>query len=133
MEGEIGVMESEMRDAVAIQTGIDMVSLADFAQSLEQGGDTFLQRIFHPTEAAGASLQRLAGVFAAKEAAFKALDLPKGDWHALEIRHDNEGKPSIVLAPSVYIEELLSCDVSITHSGDYAVANVVTLKTKTSV
>ena len=127
------MMEPEMRDAVTIQTGIDIVRLADFAQSLEQGGDTFLQRIFHPTEAAGASLQRLAGVFAAKEAAFKALGLPKGDWHALEIRHDNEGKPSIVLALSVDMEGLLSCDVSISHSGDYAVASVVTLKRKTGV
>ena len=127
MEGEIGMIEPEMRYGIVIRTGIDMVRLADFEKSLKQGGETFLQRLFHPTEAAGASLQRLAGVFAAKEAAYKALDLPKGDWHALEIQHDNEGKPSIILSPYVDKDGLLSCDVSISHSGDYAVANVVAL------
>ena len=120
-----------MLDGIAIRTGIDLVKLADFARSLEQGGESFLQRLFHPTEVTGASFQRLAGMFAAKEAAFKALGLPKGDWHAIEIHHDNEGKPSISLSPSVEKEDLLSCDVSISHTDEYAVANVVALRRKT--
>ena len=116
-----------MLETLAVQTGIDIVNLTDFSKSLEQGGQSFLQRVFHPTESAGASFQRLAGVFAAKEAAFKALALPKGDWHSLEIRHNAEGNPSIVLARFVDREKVLSCDVSISHNGDYAVASVVAL------
>jgi phosphopantetheine--protein transferase-like protein len=112
---------------LAVRTGIDLVKLADFSRSLEQGGAAFLRRVYQPSEAADASMERLAGVFAAKEAAFKALNLPKGDWHALEIIHDAEGRPVMVLSPSVDTEGLLSCDVSISHTDDYAMASVVTL------
>ena len=110
-----------------IRTGVDLVKLADFTHSLERGGEAFLRRLFHPSEATGVSLERLAGIFAAKEAAFKALDLPKGDWHALEVRHDGQGRPSIVLSPSVDTRRLLTYDVSISHTEDYAVASVVCL------
>ena len=113
-----------------VRTGVDLVGLTDFARSLEQGGQTFLRRLFHPSEAAGASLERLAGIFAAKEAAFKALNLPKGDWHILEIRHDAEGRPSMVLSPSVDMVGLLTWDLSISHSGDYALASVVAVSRK---
>ena len=44
--------------------------------------------------------ERLAGVYVAKEAAFKALSLPKGDWQILEIRHDADGRPSVILSLS---------------------------------
>ena len=116
---------------LTIRTGVDLVKLAEFSRSLERGGETFLRRIFQPSEAAGASLERLAGVFAAKEAAFKALNLPKGDWHILEISHDAEGRPAIILSPSVDTEGLLNCDVSISHTDDYALASVVSLWRKT--
>ncbi len=120
-------MGSQEHREFTIRTGVDLVRLGDFAKSLEQGGETFLRRLFHPSEIADASLDRLAGVFAAKEAAFKALDLPKGDWHVLEVQQDDRGRPFIILSQSVDTDGLLSCDVSISHSGDYAVASVVAL------
>ena len=86
-----------------------------------------MRRLFHPSESAGASPERLAGIFAAKEAAFKAISLPKGDWHVLEIRHREDGKPSLILAPELARHDVLSLDVSISHSGDYASASVVAL------
>ena len=73
------------------------------------------------------NLWRLAGTFAVKEAAFKALALPKGDWHLLEVRHDPEGKPSLAFALEYDSRHILSCDVSISHSGGYVVACVVAL------
>lgn len=64
-------MEPEERSEFVVRTGIDLVRLAEFGQSLEQGGEIFLRRLIHPSEAVGASLERLAGVFAAKEAALR--------------------------------------------------------------
>ena len=63
---------------------------------MRRGGEPFRRRLFHPTESAGASLQRLAGIFAAKEAAFKALELPAGNWHVVQIAHRPDG-PAVPL------------------------------------
>ena len=60
-----------------------MVEIAEFAGTLQRGGAAF-RRVFHPSAAAGASVERLAVAFAAKEAALNALQLPAGDWLAPE-------------------------------------------------
>jgi len=112
---------------LSIRTGVDLVELAAFQGAVQRGGDAFLHRLFHPSELAGASIERLAGIFAAKEAAFKALALPKGDWHVLEVRHDQAGKPFIVFASEYDASRIVSVDVSISHSGGYVVASVVAL------
>lgn len=57
--------------------------MEDFRRFLERDGETMRSRLFFPTEVAGAHVESLAGMFAAKEAAFKALELPLGDWHVL--------------------------------------------------
>jgi phosphopantetheine--protein transferase-like protein len=117
----------EMTGGPGVRVGTDLVHLAEFARSLENGGPAMMRRLFHPSESAGATAERLAGIFAAKEAAFKALSLPKGDWHVLEIRHDDDGRPSVRLAPELARDDVLSLDVSISHAGDYAFATVAAL------
>ncbi len=114
-------------DRLEIRTGIDLVHLEEFQDTLRAGGDAFLRRVFHPSESSGASLERLAGVFAVKEAAYKALALPKGNWHMVEVRHTPEGRPSLVFAPEYDASRIVSCDVSISHHGGYVTANVVAL------
>ena len=62
--------------------------------------------------------ESFAGIFAAKEAYFKA----KGTGinkrlNCVEISHDDKGKPFIV--------GVENSDVSISHDGDYAVASVI--------
>lgn len=114
-------------EGVSIRAGIDLVRLEEFRRSLENGGEAFLRRLFHPSEASGASLERLAGIFAVKEAAFKALALPRGDWHVLEVKHDRDGKPFLIFAPEYDASPIASCDVSISHTDDYVVACVVAL------
>ena len=123
---------SQMGDGTAgpglrVKTGVDLVGLEEFGRSLESGGDAFRRRLFHPSEAAEASVERLAGILAAKEAAFKALDLPLGDWHVLEIGHTSEGRPVVRFAPEYDSSRVLSLDLSISHSREYAVAFVVAL------
>ena len=110
-----------------VRTGVDLVEISDFAGSLQRGGAAFRRRLFHPSEAAGASVERLAAVFAAKEAAFKALELPAGDWLVVEIAHTSTGRPVMRFVPEYDSSHVVSCDVSITHAGDYVVASVVAL------
>ena len=110
-----------------VKTGIDLVVLEEFNRSLQRGGEAFVRRLFHRSEQDGASLERLAGIFAAKEAAFKALALPLGNWHVLEIRHEDTGRPHIKWSSDYDSSHIISLDLSITHSGGYAVASVVAL------
>ncbi|MBM2831770.1 MAG: acpS [Dehalococcoidia bacterium] len=110
-----------------VKTGIDLVKLDEFRRSLESGGETMLKRLFHPSEASADSLERLAGIFAAKEAAFKALGMPRGNWHIVEIKYDREGKPGIIFAPEFDRSLIISVDVSIAHAGEYAIACVTAL------
>lgn len=110
-----------------VRTGIDLVHLEEFRRSLESGGEIMLRRLFHPTEASAAPIERLAGIFAAKEAAFKALGLPRGNWHIVEIKYNSENRPFITFTPEFDHPHIISIDLSITHSGEYAVASVVAL------
>lgn len=62
--------------------------------------------------------QNFAGLFAAKEAYFKALGTGiKGRLNSVEISHFENGKP--------YIVNEKNCDLSISHDGDYAIATVI--------
>ena len=110
-----------------VRTGIDLVAIERFAASLQRGGEAFRRRLFHPPETQGASTERLAAIFAAKEAAFKALELPAGNWLALEIRHTAAGRPWIRFDSGYDGAHIVSCDLSITHADGYAVASVVAL------
>lgn len=73
----------ERLDNYGFRTGVEIVVVEDFRRFLERDGETMRSRLFFPTEVAGAHVESLAGMFAAKEAAFKALELPLGDWHVL--------------------------------------------------
>ena len=103
-----------------IATGIDIVSMSEFASSLEKGGERFLKKCFHASEIESGSTEHLAGVFAAKEAVIKATSLRAGSW--LDIRVDKkEGRP-IVRFLSDGSGKFSSHDLSISHSKDVAVA-----------
>ncbi len=106
-----------------LSLGCDIVSIRRFRDCLREGGQAFLDRIFLPSEQAVASVERLAGLFAAKEAACKALSIPAGRWQQIWVTHEASGKPKILLLEPVPGMQDLS--LSISHDGDYAVAMVV--------
>ena len=114
-------------EGLRVLTGIDLVKLEEFEKALQRGGEAFRRRLFHPSETSGASTERLASMFAVKEAAYKALGLPKGNWHVIEVGHTSEGKPYLTFAPEYDTAHLVSCDVSISYSGGYVVASVIAL------
>jgi phosphopantetheine--protein transferase-like protein len=97
--------------------GVDLVYLPEFSKNVESGGGVFLERTFLPGELQNKKLEHLAGLFAAKEAVIKALDLPVGSWLKVEIT--NGGKPRAI------VDGRHTVEVSISHHGDYAVAMAI--------
>ena len=64
--------------------------------------------------------ESLAGIFAAKESCKKVFnDL---GWKDIEVKREKSGKPILVIN-----KDVISHDLSISHDGDYALANVVFL------
>src|SRR6478609_2201139 len=112
--------------------GIDVSSVARQQTALERFGDRLWQRIL--TENERADLRNrpdralaLAGRFAAKEAAAKALGGPADVWwHDVEIRSNERGAPQLVfLNTAIAHAERLGVRrtfLSITHDAGVAAA-----------
>jgi len=118
-----------------IGLGIDVSSIARQRAALERFGERLWQRILTEGERADLGLRpdralALAGRFAAKEAAAKALGgQPDVWWHDVEIRPDSRGAPRLTfLGPARAHAERLGVRrtfVSITHDAGVAAAVVV--------
>ena len=116
--------------------GIDMVSI-DRIRGVLARHPGFTSRILTPGEAAycarGGTWQiaSLAGHFAAKEAAAKALGTGIGavSWQDLEVRHTNAGAPEMQLhGAAASLGNRLGCThihLSISHEKEQAVAMVI--------
>src|SRR3989344_3733308 len=100
--------------------GIDIVYLPEFEDKLKSFP---LEKVFLPTELTqNKKTESLAGIFAAKEAFFKAIG-KKEDWLDVWIEKSKSGKPML---QSVFLEKNQKAEVSISHAGDYAIAIVIT-------
>jgi holo-[acyl-carrier protein] synthase len=123
--------------------GLDLTEVDRIAGVLARHGDRFLARIFRDGEIHRARrhprafAEHVAGRFAAKEAAMKALGL---GWRGLafrdiEVGRDAHGKPLIAFHGKALERsralDVLSAEVSITHGRDIAAA-VVALLTRPS-
>ena len=119
---------------MVVGLGIDVASLARIKLALERFGDRFWDRILTENERADLANRpdravALAGRFAAKEAAAKALGgQPDVWWHEIEIRPDARGAPQLeFLGPARAHAERLGVRrilVSITHDAGVAAAVV---------
>ncbi|MBF0519470.1 MAG: holo-ACP synthase, partial [Nitrospirae bacterium] len=118
--------------------GIDIVNIPKFKQFCKRHAAA-ARDIFTASEIASSkeyrkSEDRLAGRFAAKEACLKALGLgftgtfALGVLNQIEINNKPSGKPEITLHGFVKSvsqrKKINSFNVSISHSGDYAVSMV---------
>ncbi len=118
-----------------VLSGIDLVEIARFRALNPAIRARFYQRVFTQEERtyAGASLQRAAGLFAAKEAAVKALGCGIGpvSWQEVRVRHDPGGLPSLDLqgaaAALAHKAGITSWSLSITHTKELAAAVAVAL------
>lgn len=112
----------------SIKTGIDLVSNTRLEKKLEN--KRFIERIFHPSEAAILDIKKISAVFALKEAVFKALGIKPGNWLEIEIKRARNGKPSILLSDEIRPKYLISADCSVSHEGEFTIATVVFLLSK---
>jgi holo-[acyl-carrier protein] synthase len=119
--------------------GVDLVRCDRIARLWADHGDRFLDRVYTPGEreyclSCKTPVQRLAGRFAAKEAVMKLVGTGwRGGirWTDIETLPDPLGKPLVMLhgataklAGAIGIEQVL---VSITHTGDCALASAIGL------
>ncbi len=103
-----------------IVTGVDLVYLPRFTKALKSGGQDFLHRVFHESELTNQDTAHLAGIFAAKEAVMKALDLPKNSWHEVYVVHKASGAPKVEILHLT--SSIINHSLSISHDGNYIIA-----------
>src|SRR4051794_4807981 len=86
---------------VKLTQGIDVIEIARIEQAIARWGERFLGRIYteREIEYCRGRAQRLAGRFAAKEAASKALGVGIRHlrWRDIEVLPDRRGKPHVYL------------------------------------
>ena len=117
--------------------GVDVAEVSRIEAAIERRGRAFIERVFTPSEIAYCEkhrnrAERFAGRFAAKEAAMKALGTgwARGvRWVDIEVLREPTGKPTLnLMGQTRAIADYLgvrSISLSITHSGDMALAQVI--------
>jgi len=117
--------------------GLDLVTVARFADALERGGSAFRERLFTAAEQAQAESrsrpqQHYAARFAAKEAVMKALGRGFGQGVAfpeIEIHSDGRSAPQVELhgntAALAKESGICGWSLSLSHSDDTAGAVVM--------
>ena len=110
-----------------IKVGNDIVYLPRFKKKLDSG--KISNKLFHKTEMKNNSVEHLAGIFALKESCIKALVLPVGSWLSMEVKKMKTGKPYINFEKQ-FAKKIISQDCSISHDGDYVIAQVAVLLEK---
>ena len=114
-----------MSKIAGLKVGVDLVNIKRFKKTLQEGEVGFERRVFNPTEWSQSQrrgLVRLAGIFAAKEAVIKALNLPAESWLAIEVLHSQTGRPAVYFLEKKIREKLASFDLSISHTQKYVLA-----------
>ena len=107
-----------------IKVGTDIVHIPEFKARFGKNRWKFERDVFFEDELADDSPEHLAGIFAAKEAVMKALDLAPGSWKSVEVVKLESGKPELIFHDNIK-DKIKNCDVSISHAGDYAIAVVI--------
>ena len=128
-----------MTDRVGLLLGLDLTEVDRVARVLSRHRERFLERVFREGEIRSqrrhprAFAEHVAGRFAAKEAAMKALGL---GWRGLafrdiEVGRDARGKPLLSFHGKALDRaralNVRSCEVTITHGRDIAAAVVALL------
>jgi holo-[acyl-carrier protein] synthase len=124
-----------------IHTGIDLVPISRIQKILDTSKENFLHRICTPLERESLKLQdgnperfaqKVAGLFALKEAFSKALGTGIGEslsFQELEITHSTLGKPQISYLGEkyAYLASKWEISCSLTHDEDLVIALVAFL------
>ena len=117
--------------------GLDIAEVDRIEAAIQRHGAPFIERLFTPAETSYCErhknrFERYAARFAVKEAAMKALGTGWSQgvrWRDIEVTREVTGKPTLRLAgAALQIAEHMgvkNISVSITHSGNLALAQVI--------
>ncbi|MDE3109054.1 MAG: holo-ACP synthase [Acidobacteriota bacterium] len=117
--------------------GLDIAEIDRIEAAIVRHGQAFINRLFTPGEAEYCErfhnrYERYAARFAAKEAAMKALGTGWRHgirWRDIEVAREASGRPTLRLAGVAreFADRLgvRNISLSITHSGNWAVAQVI--------
>ncbi|HET6268108.1 MAG TPA: holo-ACP synthase [Acidobacteriota bacterium] len=120
-----------------IGIGTDLIEVRRVQEAIKKYGDRFARRIFTETEIAYCSPKKTAalhyaGRFAAKEAAFKALEHGWGgslSWKEVEISNEGSGAPRLTFHGKALElakeKKVKNAYVTISHIQEYASAVVI--------
>jgi holo-[acyl-carrier protein] synthase len=120
--------------------GTDIVECVRIRKMIEKHGELFLRRVYTEREISYCQSRKranehFAGRWAAKEAILKALGTgwAKGlAWTDVEIRHDPNGKPLVMVGGAVrdFVTEHRVADIllSMSHCRTYATAYALALR-----
>ena len=120
-----------------ISCGTDIIEINRIKESINDLGNRFLNKIYTEKEIeycekkGNMKYQHYAVRFSAKEAIFKAIskilkDKYEISWKDVEVLNDTNGRPYINFINKKY-DEIEDIDISLSHSKEYATANVVIL------
>ena len=122
-----------------IAHGIDIVNIKRIENLYYKYPSKFIKRIFTEKEIKNTHfynlsnsrrIEKIAGRFATKEAAYKALELKSSvivGFHDIIILDNKLGKPSLLFSEKVKksIENDFKVSVSISHEKNYVIASVI--------
>ncbi len=109
--------------------GTDIEQISRVAAALERT-PRFVEKLFTPAERAycagrGRPAQHFTARFCAKEAFAKALGVPLS-WQQVEVTREDSGQPAIrVTGEAAALLAGRAVRLSLSHSGDYAIAVVI--------
>jgi phosphopantetheine--protein transferase-like protein len=98
--------------------GIDVVSFPEFQRQMELGGARFLSRAFGESGAQNKDVEHLAGLWAAKEAVYKAAGIPTLQIADVVITHDASGRSRATAKGQRF-------DISLSRTAQYVVATAM--------
>jgi phosphopantetheine--protein transferase-like protein len=101
--------------------GIDLVSIPEFRRQLEIGGANLVKRAFGEAAVQHRDVDQLAGMWAAKEAVYKAAEAPSQSLTNVMITLDASGSPHASFEGQRFA-------VSLSRTAEYVVALAMRLE-----
>ena len=109
--------------------GIDIIEISRIKESIDEYGDSFLQKVYTPKEIEYCSgkankYQHFAARFAAKEAVYKAFSTSHQEglsWQDIEITNEPSGMPVVKLNGKLksFLSDNKDLKISISHSDNF--------------
>ena len=116
-----------------IKTGIDIIEIERIKKSIEDNGETFLNKVFTENEVKyceskkKSKYEHYAARFAVKEAAFKAVSELLTDKYSISWKNIETTNVAVTKQVEKELGKIQGIDVSISHIKEVAIANVTIL------